>query len=183
LDDEYFVRMIALRRDVADNPSAAFAIDAIHRSFTKPHKIGFTRALLKSINELPVHTPAGLYLGQATSYDVDLQRLCNVIERTTRGLYFHEFGARLPADHRCVTYALDGFASLGPEVNATIGRVLNHARSGKKRTFGNNAFTYWVRRLDDPNPATLWAFIVYGCIGFMAFTMPSSKSGAAANAG
>jgi hypothetical protein len=180
LDDEYFVRMIAMRRDVADNPSAAFAIDAVHRSFTKPHKIGFTRALLESINEFPVYTPAGLYLGHATSYDVDLQRLCKVIERTTRGLYFHEFKARLPHDHRCVTYALDGFASAGSKVNATIGPVLDHALSGKKRTFGNNAFSYWVQRLDGPNSTTLWVFHVYGCVGFMAFTMPSNESGVAA---
>lgn len=81
-----FVRMIAMRRDVGDNSSAAFAIDAVQRSFTKPQKIGFTRALLESISELPVYSPAGLYLGHAPSYDVDLRRLCNVIERTTRGL-------------------------------------------------------------------------------------------------
>jgi hypothetical protein len=168
--------MIVMRRDVGDNPSSAFAVDAVHRSFTKPHKIGFTRALLKSINELPVHTPAGLYLGHVATYDVDLQRLCKVVERTTRGLYFHEFGVRLPDDHRCVTYALDGFASAGAEANATIGRILNHACSGEKRTFGNKAFTYWVRCLDNPNCTTLWAFLVFGCVGFMAFTMPSKKS-------
>ena len=176
LDDEYFVRMIAMRRDVGDNPSATFARDAVHRSFTKPNKIGFTRALLNSISELPVHTPAGLYLGHATSYDVDLKRVCNVIERTTRGLYFHEFEVRLPDDHRCVTYALDGFVSAGPEVNATIERAWNQAVSGKKRTFGSNVFTYWFQRLDGSNPATLWAFLVYDCVRFIAFTMPSNQS-------
>ena len=61
LDDEYFVRMIAMSRDA--NPAAAFARDAVHRTFTKAHKIGFTRALLKSIAESPVHTPASLLLG------------------------------------------------------------------------------------------------------------------------
>jgi len=164
--------MITMRRDVADNPSATFAADAVHRSFTKPHKIGFTRALLESIKERPVYTPAGLYLGHATSYDVDLQRLCKVIERTTRGLYFHEFKARLPDGHRCVTYALDGFASADSKVNAKIGRVLDHALSGKERTFGNKTFTYWVQRIDGANFATLWAFLVYGCVRFLAFTMP-----------
>ena len=177
LDDEYFVRMIAMRRDVGDNPSAAFAIDAVHRSFTKPHKAGFTRALIESINELPVYSPAGLYVGHATSYDVDLQRLCNVIERITRGLYFHEFKVRLPDDQGCKTYALEGFASAGLEVSAKIGRIWNHALSGRKCTFGNKVFTYWVQRVDGSASITLWAFLVYGCVKFMAFTMPGNKSG------
>jgi hypothetical protein len=176
LDDEYFVRMVAMRRDVGDSSSAAFAIDAVHRSFTKPQKIGFTRALLDSITELPVYSPAGLYLGKATSYDVDLRRLCNVIERTTRGLHLDEFKVRLPDDQRCVTYALDGLASAGSEANATIGRLLNHVLSGKKRIFGNKVFTYWVQRVDGPTSTTLWAFSVYDCVGFMAFTMPSNSA-------
>lgn len=77
-----------------------------------------------------------------------------------------------------MTYALDGFASERSEVNATIGRMLNHALSGKKRTFGNKVFTYWVQRVDGPAPIALWAFLVYGCVEFIAFTMPSNKSGA-----
>lgn len=175
LDDEYFVRMIAMRRDVGDNPAAAFAREAVHRAFTKPNKIGFTHALLKSISEVPLHSAAGLYLGHATSYDVDLGRLCNVIERTTRGLYFHEFSVRLPDDNRCVTYALDGFATAGGEINAQIQRIWHHALSGKKRIFGHDVFAYWVQPIDIPT-ATVWAFLVYNCVGFIAFTVPRATN-------
>jgi hypothetical protein len=163
--------MIAMHKDA--NPAAAFARDAVHRSFTKLHKIGFTRAVLESIAEFPVNTPAGLYLGYATTYEVDLQRLCKVIQRTTRGLHFYEFKAPLPDDHRCVTYALEGFKSASSEIKARMQLFLDCALSGKKRTFGNDAFVYWVRRLDDANPATLWAFVVYGCVEFVALTMPN----------
>jgi hypothetical protein len=175
MDDEYFVPTIVRRKDVGDNPSAASAIDSIHGSFTKPQESGFTRALLDSITEIPVHSPAGLYLRNATSYDVDLRRLCNVIERITRGLYFHEFKIPLPDDQQCATYALDGFRSAGSEVNATIGRVLVHALSGRMRTFGDKVFRYWVQRVDGPTSITLWAFLVYGYVEFMAITMPRNK--------
>jgi hypothetical protein len=174
LDDEYFVRMIAMRRDAS--PEAASAREAVHRSFTNPNKIGLTRALLDSVTQLPVHTVAGVYLGHATTYDVNLQRLCNVIERTTWGLYYDEFKVRLPDDHRCKTYALDGFTSAGPEVKAKLRPFLDRAFSGNKRTLGNeDTFAYWVQRLDDANPATLWAFRVYSCTEFMAFTVPRQQ--------
>lgn len=176
LDDEYFVRAISISRQVGDNPAAAFAREAVHRAFTKPKKIGFTRALLASMNEVSVHSPAGLYLGRATTYDVDFMRLCNVIERTMRGLYFHEFSARLPDNARCVSYALDGFAGADLENIGKIRNLWQHALSGKQGAFGRNVFTYWVRRLDHPT-ASLWAFLVYNCVGFLAFTFPRTAGG------
>jgi hypothetical protein len=185
LDDEYFMRMLAMRKDVGDNPSAEFARDAVRRSFTKPNKLGFTRALLCSISELPVHTPAGIYLGHVPSYGVNLQRLCKVIERTVRGLYFEECNARLPDDYRCVTYALDGFAAANPKVIASLRQVWNQALSGKKRAFGSETFTYWFRHVDGAESSTLWAFVVYGHVEFMSFTVPrddSSRSNSATRA-
>lgn len=169
--------MIAMRSDVGDNPSAVCSINAVHRSLTKPRKAGFTRALLESMNELTVYSPAGLYLGHAMSYDVDLQRLCNVIERTTRGLYYHEFKVRLPDDQRCVAYALDGFVSAGSDVKPQVKRLWDQALSGKERAFGNRVFTYWVCQIDGLVPATLWAFLVYGCVAFIAFTIPIPING------
>ena len=168
LDDEYFVRMIAIRNDVGRHPAIAPVIGAIHRSFTKPSKIRFTGALLRSMKKSPVYSKAGLYLGHAPSYDVDLQRLCRVIERTTRGLYFSEFKVRLPDDHECKTYALDGFSNDNPDV----ARLLAIALAGKQRTFGNDVFSFWVRQIE---PATLWAFVVYGRVGFMALTAPRNR--------
>lgn len=174
LDDEYFVRMISMREGV-DNPAAAFARDAVHRSFTKPNKIGFTWALINSINEIPILSPAGIYCGHAASYDVNLDRLGRVIERTMRGLYFHEFKVRLPDDRKCVVYALDGFATVDLETSSKIGRIWQHALSGQKRMFGDNVFTYWFQSLDPPL-ATLWAFVVYGRVGFIAFTRPPAEN-------
>jgi hypothetical protein len=173
LDDEYFVRTVVMRKDVAEHPAAASVLDTVHRSFTKPHKAGFTRALLESMKEVPVYSPGGIYLGDATSYDVDLQRLCRVIERITRGLYFHEFEDRLSDLQRCVVYALDGFSLASPDIDASVRRILDQAVLGKSRIFGNKVFTYWVQRLDEsPMPSTLWAFLVYSRVVFIAFTLP-----------
>lgn len=163
-----------MRSDVGDNPSAACAAEAVRRSFTKPTKKRSTRALLNSMKQLPIYTPGGVYLGHAATYDVDLKRLCNVIERTTRGLYYHEYRERVPDGHICMTYALEGFASAGSEVKALIRQVMREALLGQKRELGGDVFTYWFRRLDTSEPTTLWAFLVYGRVEFMALTTPNS---------
>jgi hypothetical protein len=165
--------MVTMRHDVADNPVAASVLDAVHRSFTKPKKLDFTRALLRSIKEFPVYSAAGLYLGHAASYDVDLQRLCRVIERTTRGFYFNEFKVRLPDDQRCKTYALDGFSFQDPNATASVKRLVDLAFSGKSRVFGKKVFAYWLRKIDGPTPVTLWAFVVYSRVVFLALTLPA----------
>jgi hypothetical protein len=163
--------MISMNREVGDNPAAASARAAVHRSFTKPNKVAFTWALINSIKEIPVHSPGGLYLGHVASYDVDLNRLCNVIERTMRGLYFHEFKCRLADETKCVTYSLDGFVTADIENSASVQRLWQLALSGQKRMFGNNVFAYWFQSLDAAS-ATLWAFVVYGCSGFIVITRP-----------
>jgi hypothetical protein len=176
LDDEYFVRTIVMRRDVGDNPSAAFALAAVHRSFTKPNKIGLTRALIESMSETPIYTPAGLYLGQAETYHADFNRLCTVIKRVTEGLYYHEYGVRLPDSCKCAAYALEGFASADPDVKAKIRRVLNVALSGEMRSLGANVFSYWSGRLADSALTSVWAYLVYGRVEFMAYTFPGEAN-------
>jgi hypothetical protein len=171
LDDEYFARMVAMRHDVGDHPSAAQLLDAVHRSFTKPDKRAFSRALLRSAKISEVYSPSGLYLGRAPTYDVDLERLCRVVKRTTLGLYFDEFAARLPDSRGCLVYSLEGFSPTALQQGSQLRRVIDQALSGKARMFGNKVFTYWVQRA---GAATLWAHLVYSRVAFLAFTLPSS---------
>jgi hypothetical protein len=81
---------------------------------------------------------------------------------------------RLPDDHRCGTYAIDGFASVGSELDSKVREMWSHAVSGKRRDFGHRVFSYWVQKLDGPEAATLWGFLVYEGVAFVAFTGPSS---------
>lgn len=172
LDDEYFVRMISLRDGTTDSPSARAARDSALRSITKPSKVRFSLALRRSISEVNAYSPAGIYLGQRLSYSVNLPRLCKVIERTTFGLYFHEYGHTLPDSHRSKVYAADGFETATPDIVATFQTLWEHALSGRKRSFGENIFTYWTQPIEGPEAATSWAFLIYGFVPFYAFTGP-----------
>lgn len=165
-----------MRSGTVDTPSAIAARDSANRALTKPAKSRFTRELLRSTKNLPVYSPAGIYLGHKMSYDVDLHRLGRVVERTTSGLYFHEFGERLPDSHGCKSYGIDGFGSAGPQTTAEVKKFWEHAVSGTRHDFGENVFTYWVREIDGADGATLWAFLIYGTVSFLAITGPRDAS-------
>lgn len=176
LDDEYFIRMVAMRHDVADHPAASQAIEAVHRSFTKPRKQGFTRALVNSIRYVDIHSKGGLYLGKAASYDVDLDRLCRVIRRTTIGLLFDHLGMRLPEGHECTVYAIDGFGAAALGDGTPAKQLIDQALLGEPRVWGTKVFTRWFQVLQGPPAATLWAFLVYSRVAFVALTGPAASS-------
>jgi len=162
--------MVAMRHDVADHPAAKQVVEAVHRSYTKPKKKGFARALLNSVQFLDVHSKAGLYLGKAAAYDVDLDRLCRVTRRITLGLFYHELGFRLPDGYRCDIYTIDGFRQTDAESVANLKQLVDHALQPKPRIFGHKVFTYWFQRVNGAQFATLWAFLVYSRVAFLAFT-------------
>lgn len=174
LDDEYFVRMILMRRELPQNSLAIAARDAVLRSLTKPNKQAFTRSLVRTLNRVPTYTPSGIYVGHRTTYTVDLRRLDNVIQRTTRALYFQEFGAFLPSDHICITYAIDAFSAVEPKAILDVRRLWTHASSGTRRDFGDGIFTYWFQKFEESKDATHWAFLVYGCTPFVSLTCPAT---------
>jgi len=171
-DDEYFVHMLSLREGTAETPSVRKARHAALRSLMKPAKVGFARALFRSMNEVEAYSTSGIYLGQRLAVNVDLNRLTNVISRTTCGLYFHEYGQRLADNHRCKFYALSGFQTARRDIISEMRKLWAHAISGKRRDFEGSVFSYWTRPIDGPEGATSWAFLVYGFVPFYAFTGP-----------
>ena len=168
--------MVAMRDDVGDHPAAQQAIDAVHRSFSRPSKRAFNRALINSINYQDARSDGGIHLGKRPAYDVDLSRLCRVIERVTRALFFHEVGTRLPGDHECTVYALDGFADADVQAHRDLQTLLDQALRGKCRSFGEKVFSYWGQQIEgEEEAATLWAFLVFSRVAFIALTGPGAE--------
>lgn len=174
-DDEYFKNVIAMRHDVGDHPAAKQIIESVLRSYAKPRKKRFAHALFNSVHELDLHTPAGIYLGKMPAYDVDLDRLCRVIRRITLGLFYHHTGSRLPDDHCCQVYAIAGFRNFDVVSTAALNRLVEQALRPTPRIFGHKVFTYWAQRVGGNPLATLWAFLVYSRVAFLAFTGPPDK--------
>lgn len=169
LDDEYFIRTVAMRHDVADNTAASAVLETVQRALRKPRKEGFKRALLASVKEVPVFSRGGIYLGNGMSYTVEVQRLARVAERITLGLYYREFGERLPDSHQCVAFPGAAIDLSDVEAAARLQRIVRFAVSGRKNVIGDNVFAYGVNQI--ARWETVWVHLVYGKAAFIALTL------------
>jgi hypothetical protein len=172
-DDEYFKNVIGLRRDVSEQPALKPIVESVHRALARPQHARFTTALLQSTDDVEIRSLAGLYLGRGVIYKVETQRLNTVVRRTMLGLYFHEVGQRLPDAHSGVVWSAEAMSGLDKVRRSTFERVVEQALAGRRKTFGDQVFTYWFQRLPSEPRCTLWAFFVYGRVPFIGFTVPS----------
>jgi hypothetical protein len=175
-DDEYFIRTIVFKRGIADNRSSGIAQSAALRALYRPRKAAFTRAFIDTVRLATLHSPEGLYLGKAMTYNADLNRLSNVVRRTTLGLHFRKFGKRVPDDHTCFVFAMGGFASADLKTTAAAQQIWDFAISGKRENYGDNVFSYWGQEIEGEEFRTLWAFLFYGDVQFAAVTLATTEA-------
>ena len=160
-DDEYFRLVTAIRHDTADHPDAAGVWSAAMESLQKPWKGGFRAAFLNDAREVALHTRAGIYLGQAGVYDVDLERLNRVAARVVRGLFYHHSGRRIPNEYRVVAYCTTGIDSSQTEVVTQVQDMVNALLSGKPHIVGKGTFAYWYRFLEEDVHLSAWLLVFY----------------------
>ncbi len=82
-DDEYFRLAIASSANVSDNPQAAAMVR-------------------KSLTQVDLITPAGLYIKTVGGLKIDKRRFTRVADRLIRGLFFHEQGHRVPEGYEVI---------------------------------------------------------------------------------
>src|SRR5262249_4870498 len=109
--------------------------------------------------------------GYAATYSPDDARTCRVIARTVRGLYFLQFGARLPNTHGVAVYLLAGLNLSAKETDEV--RLLSKiAIEGKSLGVHREVFVYAVNRVPDAAHVTVWTMMFYGGTGVLCFTQP-----------
>jgi hypothetical protein len=167
--------MMVLKDRAGSHPEAVSIRDSAFRGLAKPKKTKFTRRILGSMRQVAIRTPAGLYVGKAPAFDVDLTRLDRVVARVTRGLYWHHHShVRLPDDHHVVVWSEDGLRGITPadalQLRSTlIDPVLNNPA----RSIGRDVLRYWYA-CSDRKHVTGWLLEFYGDVRFIAFTLPKT---------
>ncbi len=101
-DDEYFRLAIASSANVSDNPQAQQVHATLLRSMRKPTKAGFAAMVRKSLTQVDLITPAGLYIKTVGGLKIDKRRFTRVADRLIRGLFFHEQGHRVPEGYEVI---------------------------------------------------------------------------------
>ncbi len=170
LDDEYFRLVVALEETAGAHPGAAAVRDAVLRSLQNPNKLGYRRAFLNTLRDMERLSDAGPYLGRAASYAVDLERVKRVIARTTRGLFLHHLGRRLPLGCKVTAY-VPRFIRPAPEVQTTLLELVNATHANPLQTIGEDAFRYRYSVAVDEENTSAWVFAIYEATTFLALTM------------
>ncbi|HEY7328215.1 MAG TPA: hypothetical protein VH592_11265, partial [Gemmataceae bacterium] len=90
----------------------------ILRSLDYPQAQKMKKAFLRSIRPVQAITWSGIHLGEKMGFRIEFDRISRVIERTVRGLYFHERRQRLPEGHDVGVFCDESLIRLPPAMLA-----------------------------------------------------------------
>jgi hypothetical protein len=171
---------MVLKNKAGSHPEAVAIRASVFRGLAMPKKVKFTRRLLAGLRNVNVRTPAGLHLGNAAGFDVDLTRLDRVVGRVTRGLYWHHHGhVRLPNDHEVVVWSEEGLRGIARHDAEELRRTLiEPVLRNPATTIGRDVLRYW-HAAGDREHISGWLLEFYGDVRFVAFTMPRTTGNGA----
>jgi hypothetical protein len=164
--------MLASRADTRNVTEVNQILPTVLRSLSRPAARGFFRSVLSSLTWVEVYSPGGIYLGTAPGYVVELQRLSRVVERTTRGLFYHEFGYRLPPEHDVSAWAESGLGGVDSQVLKQLRGYCSTVVSQPGKVIGQGVFTYWYKRAEGEPNTTMWVMSFYQRVNFICMTAP-----------
>jgi hypothetical protein len=164
--------MLSMRHDTGDHSAVKQILPSIYRSLQRSAQKGFQQALFDSMSEVDILSTSGIYLGTADGYNVDLTRLDRVAARITTGLFYHEFGKRIPADFRVITYSADGIVNANTDAKTRIIKMFDKVTSDEPRVFGDRVFVYWFKPVAGHDTMSAWVLAVYERVVFLCFVAP-----------
>jgi hypothetical protein len=167
--------MLILKERAGSHPEAVAVRDSVFRALAMPRKARFLKRFFSSMGLVALRTPAGLHLGYAPGFNVDLARLDRVVARVTRGLYWHHHDrVRLPDNHEVVVWSEDGLRGIGLAEAGELRRTLvEPIMNNPARTIGRGALSYRFAS-GDREHVTGWLLEFYGDVRFVAFTVPNT---------
>jgi hypothetical protein len=125
-------------------------------------RTGLGRRLVDAVEPVELHSEAGIYLGTERAVRLEVDRVNRVLEKIVRGLFFHEFGRRLPDD---VTLRVE----LDPEFDRLRHGPFPHAMVRVPKRLGD-VFTWRVVALPESPDFTVWVLTFYDSVLATAVT-------------
>jgi len=172
-DDEYFRERMCLNDQSHGHPDVNGNLPAIISSLARPQAKGMKGRLMTDSHDVDLVTPSGIYLGRGMAFDVDLKRICRVVERIVRGLYFRDVGQCLPKDHDVLVVTNEHLRDQGADyVQECTKTVIEPLARITPKIIGQNTFSY---RFTVVEPASVWGLVFYNAIQFLAITGPKKE--------
>jgi hypothetical protein len=172
-DDEYFRLMLCLSQDVGESPEAQKHWEPILKSLTREQARGMASALFRSIHPVQAMTWGGVHLGPKIGFDVDLERISRVIERTVRGLHFHELNRRPAEGSDVLVHCDETLIRLPPQALGNARQKIILPLAGvEPKVVAPGVFSYRFLVAQDKPAASAWALTFYERKSFLAIVTP-----------
>jgi hypothetical protein len=173
LDDEYFRERLSLSEQSGDHPAACSSRETSMRALNRPEAPGLRGAMIRDLRIVDASSSGGVLLGRRVAFDVDLDRIHGVVERTIRGLYWYVTRARVPEDYRVIVHGNDSLCQERPELLAEFQqRFVVPLSQVPEFVIGNGAFSYRHLIADDDRRSVIWALMFYGKVPFIGIVAP-----------
>lgn len=163
-DDEYFRLNIVLREKTPEHVEGKKLFQSVMTSLRRTQSAGFRKSFLSGIKDLGVFTPQGLYLGDVSTYDVDLSRADKVAARIIKGLYHRENSKRLSDEYEVNTYSMtDLIAKQFYGITKTL------LQTPTKFVGKREVFSYWSMATKDDPDSSAWLLLFFERTAFVGF--------------
>lgn len=169
-DDEYFRERMCLKDDAHGHPDVNGNIPTIFRALAYPEAKWMKQKLVNDTHEVDVVTPGGIFIGKRMAFDVDMHRICSVVARIVRGLYFVENRVPLPADKDVLVLSEEMLSNTPPDELAEYTRtIIRPLAERTPKVIGKETFSYRHAAVE---PASVWGLVFFNAIRFLAITAP-----------
>lgn len=128
----------------------------------------------KNLFDVDVYTQGGIFVERRLGYNADVRRFDNVASRIVKGLFWHEFGVRLPDTHKAKAWSDLGLARIKQqELQDQIAEMgFRIIEAAEPKSIGDSVFDYWVQGFAEDRYASAWVFLFYNSVCFLCVTSP-----------
>jgi hypothetical protein len=135
-------------------------------------------AVLQDIHKVVLVTTSGLFVRRGHALNVDYERVLNVVERTTKGLFYHLRGKRLPDNYNVRAYDVSMIER--QEFERLYDRLAPVLRASRPISLGKRVFDCWYYFADEDPSVSVWLLVFYSKVEFLVFTTPKEQPALAA---
>ena|SRR5579864_691359 len=175
LNDEYLRLVLVSRHDTFKHPDAQGVWGAAMRGLSRPDQLGLAKRFLSRAREVNVSTAAGLHLGRAGVFEPDISRIEAVAVRAVKGLFFNEYGRRIPDEYDYKTYILDLVVPQW-EGAPLLTEMVRKLVSRQPTVIGNRTCAFWHQIVEGHDCASVWLIEFYGHMHCLVLTGPQEGS-------
>lgn len=162
---------MVFKERAGDHPEAEAIRSSVFRGLAMPEKKKFKWEILKSVHQVSFRTAAGLYLGKALGYEVNLVRIYRVVARITQGLYWHHYDHnRLPHETSIMVRAEDSLKEDSENyIKLLKSKILEAINNNRVYSIGRDVLRYRFAS-SDREYGSAWLYEFFGDVRFIAFT-------------